>query len=157
IHGALYCVDRETGKLKWKFDDDLEMRVVYSTPVVVGNKLFIGEGFHDNKDCRVYCLDAATGKKLWDFDTNSHTESTPVVVDGRLYVGAGADGVYCLEAQTGKKLWHFPGFHVDAPPRVVGGRVYAGCGEGDVYTEKALLCLDAQTGKLIRRMGTDLP
>jgi outer membrane protein assembly factor BamB len=156
-HGAVYCLDRATGKPIWSFSNDQEMKPVFSSPVLADGRLYVGEGFHQDSACRVYCLDAASGKKLWDCETASHTESTPAVVDGRVFIGAGDDGVYCLDALKGTKLWSFPGFHVDAPPRVVAGRVYAGCGIGDEYKKTALLCLDAKDGRPVWRMDTQLP
>lgn len=156
-YGAVYCLDRGTGEQLWAFSNKRKMKPVYSTPVLSGGKLYVGEGFHTDSACRVYCLDAEKGTKLWDFATANHTESTPVVVDGRVYVGAGDDGVYCLDAEKGTQVWNFPGFHVDAPPRVVGGRVYAGCGVGDEFRETALFCLAAKDGKSVWRMSTALP
>jgi outer membrane protein assembly factor BamB len=156
--GALYCLDRDTGAVVWTFDDDKEMKPVFSTPVVAGSKLYIGEGFHQDYECKVYCLDAATGKKLWHFEARSHTESTACLSDGRLWIGAGDDGVYCLDAAKGEVVWNFPGFHVDAPPLFADGKVYAGCGIGDTHRTTALLCLDpANKGKLVWRMTTDYP
>ena len=35
-------------------------------------------------------------------------ECTPAVYDGRVYVGAGDDGIYCLDLKSGKMVWHIP-------------------------------------------------
>lgn len=155
--GALYCLDRATGQRLWVFDNDGDMKQVFSTPCVADGRLYIGEGFHQDRDCKLFCLDAATGKKLWECETASHTESSPCVADGRVYVGAGDDGVHCLDAPTGKKLWHFPGLHVDASPVVVNGRLYAGSGVGDVYNTTEVFCLDAKNGRPLWRVPIDLP
>jgi outer membrane protein assembly factor BamB len=155
--GAVYAVDRATGKLLWAFNDGGKMKDVFSSPCVAGGRLYVGEGFHQNSDCKLYCLDAATGKKLWDFQTASHTEASPCVAGGKVYFGAGDDGLFCLDAATGKERWHLKGLHVDANPLVVGGRVYGGSGVGDKFQETALFCLDAETGKEVWRMPTDLP
>ena len=40
-----------------------------------------------------------------DFDTRRGQESTPVVVDGVLYVTTAWSKVYAFEAKTGKPLW----------------------------------------------------
>ncbi len=34
-------------------------------------------------------------------------ESTPIVVDGKLYYSASNNRVFALEANTGKELWHY--------------------------------------------------
>jgi outer membrane protein assembly factor BamB len=156
-YGTLYCLDRATGKPVWTFDNDKEMKQVFSTPCLSGGRLYVGEGFHEDNGCKLYCLDAATGKKQWEFVTNSHTESSPCVAGGKVYCGAGDDGLLCLNAASGKKVWDYPGLHVDCNPVVAGKRVYAGSGVGDTYRETCLFCLEADTGKEVWRTGTDLP
>jgi outer membrane protein assembly factor BamB len=133
------------------------MKQVFSSPVIVGDRLYIGEGFHQDDNCKLYCLSLDKGEKLWEYQTASHTESTPCVVDGRVYCGAGDDGLFCLTADKGDKVWNFPSFHIDASPVVVGDSVYAGCGIGDTFKTTALLCLDMAQGKLRWRWNTDLP
>jgi outer membrane protein assembly factor BamB len=98
-------------------------------------------------------VSAKNGSKLWDFPTTSHTESSPCVAGGRVFFGAGDDGVYCVDAVSGKEVWHFPGLHVDSSPAVVGDRLYAGSGYGD----HQIFCLDARTGHLIWKRASDLP
>jgi outer membrane protein assembly factor BamB len=156
-YGTVYCLDRASGEPLWSFDDRKKMKIVYSSPCLAGGQLYLGEGFHEHSECKVYCLDAATGKKGWEFQTSSHTESTPAVEAGRLYTGAGDDGLLCLDAATGKKLWNVPGYHIDASPVVAAGRVYVGSGIGDSFQEKAFLCVDAGTGKVRWRIAADLP
>ncbi len=156
-YGAVYCLDRGTGKVVWTFDEKGKMKQVFSSPVVVDGKLYIGEGFHQDSECRIFCLSAETGEKLWEYGTDSHTESTPAVVGGKLYCGAGDDGMFCLSANKGEKLWQFPSFHIDASPVVVGDRVYAGCGIGDEHKTTAIFCLDAKTGQPRWRVNTELP
>ena len=163
--GHLYCLarnkDDRTGKEGWKevwrFNDGDGMKQVYSSPCLANGKLYIGEGFHQDKHCKLYCIEADTGEKLWEKQTSSHTESSPCVVDGKVFFGAGDDGLYCLDANEGKEVWHFDGLHVDLNPLVVDGRVYAGSGIGDTYTETAIFCLDAKTGEELWRQPADLP
>jgi outer membrane protein assembly factor BamB len=162
--GSLYCIDlnkrgANTRGIVWTFDNDGAMKEVFCSPALADGRIYIGEGFHEDRGCNLYCLDAKTGKKLWEFPTDSHTESTPVVVGGKVYFGAGDDGVYCADAVTGKKLWQFPDaerrktlhLHCDASPAVAGKCVYV-CGGIDEETGKGdavLACLDADTGKEI--------
>jgi outer membrane protein assembly factor BamB len=156
-YGKVYCLDRATSKELWSFDDDGEMKAVFSTPCLAEGRLFVGEGYHQDKKCKLYCLDAATGKKVWELPTKSHTESSPTVADGKVFIGAGDDGLYCVDAKSGEKIWNYPNVHVDAAPAVAGKRVYCGSGVGDIHKETAIFCVDAETGKEIWRMPTDLP
>jgi len=155
--GAVYCVERQTGKEVWMFNDGGSMKDVFSSPCLADGRLYIGEGFHKHADCKLYCLDAASGKKLWDFTATSHTESTPCVAGGKVYFGAGDDGLYCLDATAGKQIWHMPGLHVDANPLVIDNRLYGGSGVGDSYRDTQLFCLNAGTGEVHWRMPVDLP
>jgi eukaryotic-like serine/threonine-protein kinase len=138
--GMVYCIDANTGERVWQFQT---AKQVFSSPAVVGGKVFIGEGLHVDTDCKLYCLDAGTGKKVWETVTRSHTESSPAVVGGKVYTGAGDDGVYCLSAATGKPIWHRGGMHIDASPAVANGKVFLGTGYGKLRA----MALDAATGK----------
>lgn len=156
--GALYCLDADTGRVRWKFDDDGEMLHGYSSPCVAGGRVYVGEGMHSNLVCRLYCLDADSGKKLWEFEANSHIESSPCVAGGAVFFGAGDDGLYCLDAKTGARRWQLAGpWHIDTSPAVAGGRLYAGSGGSRGRPWLGCLCADAHTGKLLWRETTDLP
>ncbi len=151
--GAVYAIDRATGKPAWTFTDDGNLKPAFATPAVASGKVYAGEGLHTDSGRRLFCLDAASGKPAWPapVTTTSHTEGTPAVVDGRVTFPAGDDGVYCVDANTGAEIWHMKGeaagLHVDTPAAVAGGRVYVGSG----YRTLALLCLDAATGKEVWR------
>lgn len=155
--GALYCLDYASGNMIWSFNDEGRMKDVFSSPCLSEGRLYIGEGFHQHLGCKLYCLDARSGKKLWEHATGSHTESSPCVVNGKVYFGAGDDGMFCLDAVDGSEKWHLDGLHVDANPLVIGGKVYCGSGVGDAYKETTVFCLDAATGKQVWRMPVDLP
>lgn len=156
--GKLSALDRATGQVLWSFPDDSRMKMAFSSPRLADGRLYIGEGFHQDADCKLYCLDAASGKKLWEFATASHTESSPCAADGKVFIGAGDDGVYCLDAVTGAEVWHFQdNLHVDASPIVVHGRLYAGSGVGDLHKTLELFCLDAASGKPVWRAPSPLP
>jgi outer membrane protein assembly factor BamB len=151
--GGLYCLDRQTGKERWVFDGGGEMKPVFSSPCIADGRLYVGEGFHQDSACRLFCLNAKDGTKLWDFPTASHTESSPCVEGGRVFFGAGDDGIYCIDAVTGKERWHFRGLHVDSSPAVVGERVYASSG----YGRPEIFCLDAKSGEVRWRNVVNVP
>ena len=156
--GAIYCLDSRTGQERWSTLKSIKMGPIsLSTPCLVNGRLYIGEGFHENRNCQLRCLEADTGKLLWAFPTASHVEASPSVVDGRVYFGAGDDGIFCVDAGTGKEVWHFPGLHVDSTPLVDKGFVYAGSGVGDVVKTTAIVCLDAGTGEKKWQQPLKLP
>jgi outer membrane protein assembly factor BamB len=170
-YSTLVKLDRHTLKPEWEFfgkDDDL--RQMISTPCLAHGRLYFGEGFHYDKNCHVFCVDAKNGEEIWRFRTAGQTESSPAVVNGKVYIGAGNDGVYCLDAEKGKKIWRFP--HDDAGMKtrvaagmrilrfgggmvIAGNRLYCATGVDRETTidkcESAVFCLDASTGEEIWR------
>jgi outer membrane protein assembly factor BamB len=84
------------------------------------------------------------GPFQWSFTVGGAVISSPVVVDGKVYVGSSDGLIYCLNADTGAKIWEYI---TDGPvpfsPAVVDNKVFIGSTLGDVY------CLNADTGALI--------
>jgi outer membrane protein assembly factor BamB len=156
--GVVYGLDRLTGKVLWQFDNGGDMRQTYSTPCLVADRLYVGEGMHGDHVCNLYCLDTATGRELWHFRTTDHIESSPCAADGKVFFGAGDDGVYCLDAVSGSEVWHFRApVHVDTSPAASGPRLYVGSGVSRTRKSPAVYCLEAATGKEVWRRATDLP
>jgi outer membrane protein assembly factor BamB len=158
--GRLYCVDFATGKIDWEFLDDGSFKQVFSAPTVSDGRIYIGEGFHEDPECKVYSLDLATGAKIWERETTSQTESSPTHRGGKIFTGAGNDGFLCLDAAKGNVLWQFPPkdhkgrlLRFGAGAAVDGPHVFAGTGvdrlQEDDKGETAFFCLDAETGKQV--------
>jgi outer membrane protein assembly factor BamB len=170
--GIVWCVNAQAGRrvgtqtlaageLVWQTNDE-SLRPIYSSPTVLGEKLLLGEGYHFDANCRLMALDARSGHEQWSFKTASHVESTPTLVNGRVYFGAGDDGLYCLErpersAAEPRVVWHVKGIHSDASPLVADGRVFAGGVVGEVVNDLQILAVDTATGDEAWRVPTDLP
>ena len=148
--GAIYCLNGNDGRAFWSYETPVQ---IFSSPTVVGGRVYVGEGFHQDADCHLYCLDANNGRLLWKFKTASHVESTPFVSQGKVYFGAGNDGVYCLDALKGKEIWHYPSIHVDISPAVWKGKVYFGTG----YGEYRIYAVDANSGAEVWSKRVDYP
>jgi len=89
------------------------------------------------------------GELLWEFDTGDPVKmSSPTVVDGTVYIGAGAPGdieteggMYAVNADTGDQEWAFDGAgQISASPTMVDGTVHVGSEDGTFYA------LDADSG-----------
>ena len=98
--GHLYCIDpaktgdiTETGRV-WHYG---KIRRSISTVAVAGGLLFAADfsGF-------LHCLDAATGAPQWDFDMLAAVWGSPLVADGKVYLGDEDGDVVVLQA--GKAL-----------------------------------------------------
>ena len=92
-------------------------------------------------------------------------ESTPLMVDGRIYVTAGSRrAVVGLDAETGEMLWshsELEGKRGDAAPRKLSGRGLAYWSEGNdkrvlyVTPGYQLVALNANTGETVKSFGVN--
>src|SRR5688572_21452946 len=74
------------------------------------NWLIYGGGWNEQHYSPLKSIDATNVSRLkpawsFDFDTYRGQESTPLVVDGVMYVSSAWSKVYALDAKTGKPLW----------------------------------------------------
>jgi len=131
----IYCLDAYTGAVVWTFKIGSRAR---ASPAVVGGKVYVGPD-----DGYLYCLDANTGSMLWkkdagaslmSFDPSGNPifspsyapiQSSPIVVNGRVYVGSLANKTYCFDANTGDIKWNFGTMgEVTASPVILGNDLY---------------------------------
>lgn len=154
--GKLYCLDLATGAHNWNYSTG-PWHGQSCSPAVYNDSVFIGNDFAP----QLYCINATTGAKNWNF---SHLGgmmvgiySSPVAVNGRVYVGCENDMVFCLPVDDpnsdgtidwSEMIWKFDTpYQVWSSPAVVGNRVYVGCGKGDDLNNK-LYCLYANNGTI---------
>jgi eukaryotic-like serine/threonine-protein kinase len=129
----------------------VERGALIGTPWVADDRVYLG-AIRDTglqPTGAVVCLDRASLKPLWTFDDDGkmlHMFSSPVLANGRLYIGEGMHAnfdchLYCLDAETGRKLWaHAAKSHIESTPVVVGDHVVFGAGDDGV------VCIDASNG-----------
>jgi len=89
----------------------------WSSPVVLGNQVWLTTATPEGHDLSVLAIDARDGRVLVDKkvfrvenpeDTkqyNSFASPTPVIEDGRVYVHFGSYGTAALDTRDGKVLW----------------------------------------------------
>jgi outer membrane protein assembly factor BamB len=158
--GTLYRIDLASGGIEQQFSfvtapgqgSGQGETGIACTPAVVG-----GRAFFSALDGNIRCVDATTFAPVWTTDLRhptpaqnqpannplAETWSSPLVVNGRVYVGAGEGEkgalgfVYCLDASSGAVIWLFCTnqfvANADNKPNVVpstalvGGTIPAGC------------------------------
>jgi eukaryotic-like serine/threonine-protein kinase len=121
---CLRAFDRtKRGALVWEFES---WRGFWSTPAVVGDRLYIGG--HDGV---MYCLAADSGAVIWTFRAQASIWCSPAVVDGKVAFGSHDPFFYLLDAQTGALLWkHEIGGRTHSSPCIVDGRIHVGSTNG---------------------------
>jgi len=107
----------ETNNVKWK--TEIPYRG-WSTPVVMGDQVWLTTATEDGHDFFAISVSAETGKirfneKVFHSDNpeplgngasmNCYATPSPVIEPGRVYVHFGSFGTACLDTETGKVLW----------------------------------------------------
>jgi len=137
---STYAVDEATGIIIWSVPIGTS-----ATPAVSGVKVFIG-----GSDSKIYALDRLTGKIIWSVTTTDPIYSSPVVHDGKVFIGSG-DGkdayLYALDEDYGGEIWKQKLLRViPASPAVAYGKVFVYSYEpngGDLFA------LDENDGSII--------
>ena len=149
--GKVAAISVKTGKRAWKY---LSHRCVAASPAVGTYKHgTVYASFLNRPPCnarhaggtgKVIAFAAGFGQIRWQ-RTVGPTESSPLLLGNRLYVGDWDGRVWALDARTGRTIWvrKPAGAAIKGAVASTSGRLYVGSYDGHVY------CLGAQTGRLI--------
>lgn len=141
---TLACLDAETMEVCWR----LRVGPLYGEPVSDGASAFCA-----TRDGRVYGIDLDGQRRVrWTVQLGAEVTSSPVLHDGRLYVGARDGSVTCLGAVDGTVYWRSDAEHPEArafalfsTPTVLSDLLLVGTARG------ALVCLDTSDGTVLWR------
>ena len=131
-----------------------------STPIVVGNRIFVTQSISDTKTRGIICYDNESGKKLWQrfvaqeldettHKTNPYCSPSPAVHGDTVVAWLGTSGVFAYSLD-GKELWRKdlgPVEHVfgyGSSPVIYNGTCYLNFGPGQ---HTFLVALDLKTGQ----------
>ncbi len=149
--GTLFAISALTGRLGWRFTSG---RCTAASPAVANGLVY--EAFLNKPPCNrepgspgidgeIVALEAKKGAVVWRHRIGP-SETSPLVADGRVYVGDWNGWVYALDAKTGREVWRFrTGGEVKGALALSGRRLYVGSYDHHLYA------LSARTGRLIWR------
>lgn len=176
--GSLLALDLATGRLKWRYNtsdkshtimthsakeqaktsaspDPEAVSWVDSTPAVSGDMVYVM-----SRDGALHAL-TTSGQLKWRLKTGGLDMSSPVVVDGTVFVGSGYPNkdFWAVDAVSGVVKWRTnsgladpaakrQGQYVYSSPAYADGTVYTAANDGGFYA------LDPKTGKLKWRFET---
>jgi outer membrane protein assembly factor BamB len=138
-----------SGKKLWEFDTNPKDSVwprtrneLISTPVIVGDRVYIGNGQdpeHGEGVGHFYAIDATKrgditqSGRVWHYDKIRRSISTAAVADGLVYISDFSGFLHCLDINTGKPYWvHDTLAAVWGSPILADGKVYLGDEDGDI-------------------------
>ncbi len=113
-NGMVYAIDRKKGKVKWEYDTGSGgiLGVQSSVTVIPDGRVVFGDSQSD-----ITMLNGKNGKVLWEKRVGDiavdHFWSSPMVSDGRVYVGVASHSddpctqgrLVALDGDSGAELW----------------------------------------------------
>ncbi len=138
--GSIYAIDCNSGDTIWK--NDLTGSID-STPAIEEGSIYVFCRDSDNAQACSY--NALTGAVNWKINLKGENISSPLVIDGYVYIGRGSpyrdikaididDGDIEYSFETGQPVWSSPVFYKDF--------IYTGSNDGSLYK------LDKQLSKI---------
>jgi outer membrane protein assembly factor BamB len=128
----MYAVNINTGKIIWKFKTKGQVR---STVCINGNDLFFlsGDG--------LYSINKANGKlqksyktKESQYDVYDYHQSSPVIYNGKLYIGSSDSCIYAFNPANLELLWKYKTNGMVHTAFAFGkGKLFAGSFDGNLY------------------------
>lgn len=109
--GGIHGFQPRTGQRLWTCN--LSSRGLNGTPLVIGNRVYIGNGEENlgtTKMGALVCIDATQRGDItesgiiWRKYEYFVSRSSPVLIDGRLYVADDRAKLHCLDPETGESL-----------------------------------------------------
>ena len=95
--GALYAIDRDSGKLKWKYEADDQIQC---STTVAGNRAFLA-----GCDGKLHVVDLDSGKKVARVQIESPTGTTPATQGDRVYFGTQQGTFWAVDWKKAKVDW----------------------------------------------------
>lgn len=150
--GGLSEYDLTTGQRLRRFEIG---KPVMASPLIVDQKIFVGEGIHTTHSARIYSFDLLSGSFLGSFATQGHIERAAVLARHQpqpvLLFPAGKDGLYAVDAKTMNKVWQASVGHIDASPVTDGEYVFVGTGleQGFEESPTKIFALNLKDGSVV--------
>jgi outer membrane protein assembly factor BamB len=143
---ALSAIDLRTGRQRWAY----RQKGAYISPAIAGDTVYFRA--EQANQGQLVALELGSGRQRWAFTPKRLSAAannyfgghltSPVVVDGIVYVGAGKE-LYALDAISGKLRWEFSAQDfITSSAAVADGRVF-------VSDFSYFYAIDQRTGRLI--------
>lgn len=129
--GLLRRLDAPTGHTRWVRRVG---RLAAASPAVGAGGVYAPLLIGPRGSGRVVALDRLSGRVRWSRELSSRTESSPLLIDGVLYVGSEDGRIYALDAATGHVVWTYKaGAAVKGGLALKDGVLYVGDYGGTMY------------------------
>lgn len=136
---SINCYDRNTGDKIWSF---LKEGYIYTSPMVLGDKVFAGIGN------LFMALSVVSGKVIWANYTKYPIVDASIA-SGKIFVKSMKSFIFCYDEKTGKFLWQFHLMDkLFSSIAYNAGKLYFGSSDGKMY------CINDTDGQKIWSYST---
>jgi outer membrane protein assembly factor BamB len=150
--GGLYALSASDGSKLWDYSDQYVYLKngtggpIYRADFSASPLVFDGIVYAVSSNGNLIAFNSVSGKIVWsNYIAREEgtwpwyaTFTTPVLVNGVLYIGSQDHSVYALSASDGRKIWNFTtGEEVYYPPTVSNNVVYVTSYDGNIYALNA--------------------
>jgi outer membrane protein assembly factor BamB len=134
--GAVYALDLQTGKERWRTETGAP---IAAPPSIETGRVYIG-----NTAGHFYALDLNTGEIVWTFSAGTPMYSNALLVGGQAIVCTLGGAIYSFDARDGRLAWKTDiGSPMNSGPVAAGEYLYVGT------LKKELCSLRLTDGKLV--------
>lgn len=88
--GRIYCLNKNTGLLRWMYITGSPNHL--SAPIISADGLVYVGSLNNN----FFCLDEENGQKVWNLTTVGSIASSPVIIDKHVLIGTTGGYLYCF-------------------------------------------------------------
>jgi outer membrane protein assembly factor BamB len=151
--GIFYALDKDTGRVKWRYDitSDGRQTSFHGDMLITADLVIIGTDGRSMESGigHLYAFERKTGKVRWKYFAGRGVASDVLRLGDRIFAVTLNDELICLNVQTGRRNWAFASTYManqhdlGHSPVLVGDQIFWGGRDGIVYA------LKANTGKLL--------
>ncbi|MEM0467563.1 MAG: PQQ-binding-like beta-propeller repeat protein [Candidatus Thermoplasmatota archaeon] len=142
--GSLYCINAYNGSVFWKKNLQESYGLIYGTPAVNNNQLYVGAG------SKLLCFDTETGSVKWTIETGNTIKASPTVDRGKIFVGSTDKKMYCID-ENGTLIWSFTANEtIFTAAACQNDKIYFSASNpllGAFQSTSFIYCLDRDTGE----------
>ncbi len=140
--GALYAVNKNDGKLKWR---TTTRGSILASPSIKDTLVYAG-----SLDSSFYAIHIATGKIVWTQNLGTKIYASQTIGEENLYIGTPTGIMFALNLMNGSVAWTFKTSSVISAPSMIAGNIlYIGSNDNNLYA------LEAKTGQQIWKYTTE--
>lgn len=166
--GQGICTEKNL-PLKWSDTENVKWKIPLahqgnSTPIVIGDKIFLTQADKDGKHRSLLCFARVDGQALWqkeityeakerNWDPNWYCNASPMSDGERVVVSFGSAGLYCFDLdsnelwkRTDLGQWEHP-FGNGSSPVLYGDLAIQWCGPNEKVGRNFLIAVDKKTGE----------